>query len=562
MSGSDRDVILIDSDDDGSCTLGGGARDGGEAPSLPEARRDSPSKEDANDGAVIDVDACIDLEEDGDGDDDGNSSSSSSSASSGIPSPWKAKSLAAMASDRPPSVIHTKSPTAQPAKTSGLSNESFHMDELSGTDMANARECSSEAKPPAKKPKQKKGRWGKRRKAAKSSDSTSCDSSVPSSIRSKSVAAHFHCYLLRSLNPDHPLKTYIGFTTHPQRRIRQHNGELKNAGAWRTKRAGRPWTFVCVVHGFADKIAALQFEWAWQNVHKSKAFRDAVGCDNLAKKMRRRYGPKARLDELRILLRECLPFSLYSLTVFFPEQEYHDIFREILSKNAKSSDDDGAGALLTNIEVCSLENMPVAKEAAALRAKKKAAREARKAQKQSKKKADDASNASDWPESASSMMDDESCWSDMLDNGDDGSASEPKRNFRLKTIGEIDSSIDLGSSSNEEDSSSSAAGSKEKRLDKDIGSADDISKDFMSLSLDASKKARRKDAKDGDDLSTISSDSQSECSLDADPGQEASQMGGKENRGSQNEQLDCSMKSPTKNGDASEDGSVVDLCSP
>lgn len=33
-------------------------------------------------------------------------------------------------------------------------------------------------------------------------------------------------YLLRSLHPQRPNTTYIGYTNHPARRIRQHNGEV------------------------------------------------------------------------------------------------------------------------------------------------------------------------------------------------------------------------------------------------------------------------------------------------------------------------------------------------
>ena len=45
------------------------------------------------------------------------------------------------------------------------------------------------------------------------------------------------CYLLRSCDPQHARSAYVGFTVNPPRRIRQHNGELRNGGAWRTRRS-------------------------------------------------------------------------------------------------------------------------------------------------------------------------------------------------------------------------------------------------------------------------------------------------------------------------------------
>lgn len=56
---------------------------------------------------------------------------------------------------------------------------------------------------------------------------------------------------------------------------RQHNGEI-TAGAWKTKR-NRPWIMQMLVHGFPSRLAALQFEWAWQHPHISRHLRDESG---------------------------------------------------------------------------------------------------------------------------------------------------------------------------------------------------------------------------------------------------------------------------------------------
>jgi len=75
-----------------------------------------------------------------------------------------------------------------------------------------------------------------------------------------STSQHFHCYLLRSCDPRHPNKTYIGYTTNPYRRLRQHNGDLKNGAARRTRRSGRPWEFVAVTYGFPGEMALIDFD--------------------------------------------------------------------------------------------------------------------------------------------------------------------------------------------------------------------------------------------------------------------------------------------------------------
>ena len=495
--------------------------------------------------------------------------SSSSSSSSGIPSPWN---------DCPPSVVRTKSSastesvapkparTSKPARKKCLANnkKTIHKeDEMSFTDMSTT---SSLPRPDATKgpagakennqPKgtsirrRKKGQWGGKKKSAPktTNSSMSHDASLSSAVaNTKTKAAdadttkHFHCYLLRSLDPDHPLKTYIGFTTHPQRRIRQHNGILKNAGAHKTKRAGRPWSFVCVVHGFQDKITALQFEWAWQHVDKSLAFREAVGSER-AGKMKRRYGPKARLDELRVLVRECLPFSLYALTIYFPERKYHDLYSGLMKRGKdgnpykKNDDESEAHVPLTNFEICSLENMPVSREVAALKKKKVAERELKK--KTGKQKSptgaeSDDSDLSEWLQNVKSVVFEEGNTLSDLDNTDDdeGDDDSDSKCSNLMTIAENgnSSSDDLCKNGADDDNVHSAAEMKFKKETAPVfgnplephpnhKDLDDVSKDFLSLSMDVSvRQYALMDNTEGCDFSTISSaESTSHCSISKD----------------------------------------------
>lgn len=71
-------------------------------------------------------------------------------------------------------------------------------------------------------------------------------------------AKPWFCYMLQSVDG---ARTYVGATVDPDRRLRQHNGEICG-GARATK--GRCWKRRYLIGGFADERAALRFEWRWK----------------------------------------------------------------------------------------------------------------------------------------------------------------------------------------------------------------------------------------------------------------------------------------------------------
>jgi predicted GIY-YIG superfamily endonuclease len=74
----------------------------------------------------------------------------------------------------------------------------------------------------------------------------------------------FYVYLLVSTNGN----TYVGATVDLERRLRQHNKEIKG-GAYATGIKvvkGETWTRVAHVSGFPDWQATLQFEWRWKQL--------------------------------------------------------------------------------------------------------------------------------------------------------------------------------------------------------------------------------------------------------------------------------------------------------
>jgi len=96
-----------------------------------------------------------------------------------------------------------------------------------------------------------------------------------SSLVNHVFPSFYACYLLKSIKSPRSNTTYVGSTPNPPRRIREHNGEIAG-GARKTVRS-RPWTMAMLVHGFPSKLAALQFEWAWQKPAVSRHLKEIMG---------------------------------------------------------------------------------------------------------------------------------------------------------------------------------------------------------------------------------------------------------------------------------------------
>jgi structure-specific endonuclease subunit SLX1 len=68
----------------------------------------------------------------------------------------------------------------------------------------------------------------------------------------------WYCYMLQRADGR---RTYVGATVDPDRRLRQHNGEL--VGGARATRGG-VWRRIFLIGGFTDERDALRFEWRWK----------------------------------------------------------------------------------------------------------------------------------------------------------------------------------------------------------------------------------------------------------------------------------------------------------
>lgn len=87
--------------------------------------------------------------------------------------------------------------------------------------------------------------------------------------------------------------TYIGATVNLERRIRQHNKEIKGGATATSIKVlrGEKWNYVCHVENFPTYNEALKFEWRWKLISRQ-----------LQKKNPNQCAKDKRLEALKILL--------------------------------------------------------------------------------------------------------------------------------------------------------------------------------------------------------------------------------------------------------------------
>tara|TARA_B100000287_G_scaffold405733_1_gene429558 strand:- start:2011 stop:2388 length:378 start_codon:yes stop_codon:yes gene_type:complete len=98
-----------------------------------------------------------------------------------------------------------------------------------------------------------------------------------------------YVYFIESTNGS----TYIGATVNLERRIRQHNKEIKGGATATSNKVlnGEAWSYVCYVENFPTYNEALKFEWRWKQISRI-----------LQKKNPKLNPREKRLEALQILL--------------------------------------------------------------------------------------------------------------------------------------------------------------------------------------------------------------------------------------------------------------------
>ncbi|KAI0007331.1 GIY-YIG catalytic domain-containing protein [Xylariaceae sp. FL0662B] len=185
----------------------------------------------------------------------------------------------------------------------------------------------------------------------------------------KPIPPLYTVYILRSTVRHASL--YIGSTPNPPRRLKQHNGQVKGGAARTSRSTLRPWEMVGIVSGFPGMVAALKFEWALANSHKSLHIPSSSRI-TLATQKKRNGQPKrprqsmtSILSNLHLLLR--VPsFARWPLKLHFFVPEVYDAWKawcdtanESIRGTIQISTDFGPSGVSTRRDI---ENTPASGE--------------------------------------------------------------------------------------------------------------------------------------------------------------------------------------------------------
>jgi structure-specific endonuclease subunit SLX1 len=98
-----------------------------------------------------------------------------------------------------------------------------------------------------------------------------------------------YVYFIKSTNGS----TYIGATVNLDKRIRQHNKEIKGGATATSIKVlqGEIWSYHCYIENFPSYNEALKFEWRWKQISRQ-----------LQKKNPSQKPIEKRLEALNILL--------------------------------------------------------------------------------------------------------------------------------------------------------------------------------------------------------------------------------------------------------------------
>ena len=106
----------------------------------------------------------------------------------------------------------------------------------------------------------------------------------------------YYVYFIQSTNGS----TYIGATVDLDKRIRQHNKEIKGGATATSVKVslGEVWSYVCYVENFPSWNEALKFEWRWKQISRK-----------IQKSNPRQNPTEKRLEALKTLLELDRPTS-------------------------------------------------------------------------------------------------------------------------------------------------------------------------------------------------------------------------------------------------------------